>query len=141
MKQKKQLWTGILSAAGLLWMILDTKTAVSGAADGVMLCIRSVIPSLFPFLILSAIMNSVLIGADIPILNGLLRLCGIPKGAGSLLLLGLLGGYPVGAQAVANAYKRGQLSKESAKWSTNPVPQDQYTKRHNPFFHHQRKLF
>lgn len=114
MRKNKRLWAGILSAAGLLWMILDTKAAVSGAADGVMLCIRSVIPSLFPFLFLSAIMNSVLLGADIPFMKSLLKLCAIPKGAGSLLLLGLLGGYPVGAQAIANAYKDGQLSKESA---------------------------
>ena len=52
---------------------------------------------------------------NIPILNHLGRLCRIPKGAESILLLGLLSGYPVGAKLVADSYTAGRLDKHSAQ--------------------------
>lgn len=54
-------------------------------------------------------------GTQIPIFRRISKLCGVPDGAESLLLLGLLGGYPVGAQMVAQAYHRGQLDKPTAQ--------------------------
>ena len=115
MKKRKQLWTGILAGIGMLILILDAKCAVSGAADGIQLCIRCVIPSLFPFLILSNLINNALLGRRINILSPIRKLCGIPQGSESLLLLGLLGGYPVGAQVVSAAYKSGHLPKQTAE--------------------------
>lgn len=115
MKQRKQLWTGIFAGIGMLIMILDAKTAVSGAAEGVQLCIRCVIPSLFPFLILSNLINNALLGRRSFILSPIRKFSAIPEGGESLLLLGLLGGYPVGAQAIASAYKSGRLSKQTAE--------------------------
>lgn len=114
MKQRKQLWTGLLAGITMLLVILDARTAVIGASDGIQLCLQSVIPSLFPFLILSNLMNSALVGVRIPLLDPIRKLCVIPEGGESLLLLGLVGGYPVGAQAIASAYKNGQLQKKSA---------------------------
>ena len=100
---------------GMLVIILDTKTALTGAHDGIRLCIVSVIPALFPFFVLSAIVNNALTGIPLPFLRPIGKLCGIPKGAESLLLLGLLGGYPVGAQAVAEAYHSNKISKHVAE--------------------------
>ena len=37
------------AALGMLVLILDSKTALAGAREGIDLCIRTVIPSLFPF--------------------------------------------------------------------------------------------
>ena len=115
MKQRKQLWTGIFAGIGMLILILDAKCAVAGAADGIQLCIRCVIPSLFPFLILSSLINNALLGRSLSVFSPVRKLCGIPEGSESLLLLGLLGGYPVGAQSVATAYKSGRLSKQAAE--------------------------
>ena len=49
MKSRNQLWTGLTGAAGMLVLILDAKTALAGAKEGIQLCLYTVIPSLFPF--------------------------------------------------------------------------------------------
>lgn len=115
MKRKKNLWTGILYSFILLLLILDAKAAVAGAADGINMCLRTVIPSLFPFFILSIMISTAFTGIDLKMLRPIGRICGIPAGAESLLLLGFLGGYPIGAQSIYTAYQNGSLRKEDAK--------------------------
>lgn len=112
---KKSTVTACIAGFCFLLLILDSKTALSGAMDGVTLCLQALIPSLFPFFILSMLLTSSLTGQNIPILAPIGRLCGIPKGSESLLLVGLLGGYPVGAQSVTQAFDAGQLSKDDAR--------------------------
>lgn len=98
----------------MILLILDAKTALSGAKDGIALCLYTVIPSLFPFFILSSLLTSSLTGKNISILRPIGKLCGIPVGAESLLVLSLFGGYPVGAQAISDAYRQGHLTKTAA---------------------------
>ena len=112
--QKKTVFYGGIAAASMLVIILDAKTAVMSAAEGVELCLRTLIPSLFPFFVLSGVINSCLLGQQIRLLRPLGRICKIPVGAESLLLLGFLAGYPVGAQLIAQAYREGKLSRNSA---------------------------
>lgn len=104
-----------LTGLAMTVLILDGRTALEGAADGIELCVRAVIPSLFPFLFLSVMLTAGITGLSSPILAPLERLCRIPKGAGGLLAAGLLGGYPVGAQGVAQAWRSGALSREDAR--------------------------
>lgn len=111
----KQFWVGIAASVGMLILILDGKTALLGMQDGVDLCLRTVIPSLFPFFILSNLLTNALTGVSLSILSPLGRLCKIPKGTESILLSGLLGGYPVGAQCISQAYQIGQLRKSDAE--------------------------
>lgn len=99
----------------MLVLILDGKTALDGGAQGLELCLKTVIPSLFPFFVLSTILTGALTGMQIPFLRPLGRLCGIPEGGEALLVSGFLGGYPVGAQSVASAYHAGQLTKQEAE--------------------------
>jgi len=114
MRARRVAWTGILAGVGMFVLILDAKTALLGAKQGVDLCIGTVIPSLFPFIILSVLLNGCFLGKRIKPLVYIGRLCGIPAGCESILLIGLLGGYPVGAQSVAQAYRNGQLSRNDA---------------------------
>ena len=115
MKRSGTVVSGIFALLGMFILILDGKTAFEGAKEGVVLCLNSLIPSLFPFLVLSIIINSLFIGKQVPFLRPIGKLCGIPKGAESILLLSLLGGYPVGAQSIADAYQRGYLPKTTAQ--------------------------
>jgi hypothetical protein len=110
----KRFWTGSVAAIGLTVLILDAKTALYGAGEGIRLCIQSVIPSLFPFFVLSILLTGALTGVSIPILRPLGMLCGIPSGCESLLIIGFLGGYPAGAQCIAQAYRAGQLERNDA---------------------------
>ena len=105
----------LFSTACMFVLILDTHTAIQGAAEGIDICIRSLIPSLFPFFIFSTLLTSSLTGQPIPFLRPLANLCRIPKGAESLLLIGFLGGYPVGAQNVAFAWRKGYLRTNEAR--------------------------
>lgn len=104
-----------LASMGMLLLILDGKTAMESAAAGVDLCLRSVIPSLFPFLFLSALITDSLWGSRLPIPKTLTRQLGIPEGAEALLIPGFLGGYPAGARAIAQACRAGKLEKATAE--------------------------
>ena len=115
MKKTQKPISAIIAALVMLVVILDTKTALVGASLGIELCIRTVIPSLFFFIFLSGIINSGLLGKEIHLLNPLMRICKIPKGSESILLLGFLAGYPVGAQIITQAYQQNQLSESDAK--------------------------
>lgn len=111
----RQLWRAVGAFTGMLVLILDSKTALSGAGQGIGLCLRTVIPALFPFLVLSSMMTSGLTGRESRILRPLGQLLGIPQGAEGIFLTGLLGGYPVGAIAVSDARERGCLSEKTAR--------------------------
>lgn len=115
MKNLRKSAPAIVAACAMLIMILDTKTALSGASMGLELCIRTIIPSLFPFIFLSGIINDGLLGQRFVLLSPIDRLCRIPRGSESIVLLGLLAGYPVGAKIITQAYHQGQLSETTAK--------------------------
>ena len=114
MKQRKIL-PGLFAALGMGVLILDSRTALAGAGDGVELCLRTVVPSLFPFFILSGILVSGLMGSSLPLLRPLGQILGMPKGTEPLLVSGFLGGYPVGAKSVHDAWASGNIRKEDAE--------------------------
>lgn len=88
----------LLPFIGMLCLILDPQTGLESASDGLRLCLQTVIPTLFPFLYLTA---------SFPPLGG--------KRPGlSYFLLGAFGGYPAGAQILSQAASQGRLSKEAA---------------------------
>lgn len=99
----------------ILVMIFDAQVCFQGAQEGVSLCLTVVIPSLFPFLFLSSLLTGRLVGKSIPFFRKIADLCGVPEGAESLMLLGFLGGYPIGAGMIASAYQQGSISKHSAQ--------------------------
>lgn len=96
MKNRTYIRTS-LAALGMVLLILDTKTAVNSAAEGIEICLNVVIPSLFPFIFLSNVLTSAM------------------NRSGSLFAIGMLGGYPAGAQTLRTAYDLGNLSRESAQ--------------------------
>lgn len=114
MKAKSQAVKTIGGACAMVVLILDAETALRGSLEGIELCIRSVIPALFPFLICSIYLTGNLGNMQIPLLRPMGRLCRIPPGSEGILLTGLLGGYPVGAQSVTQAFEAGCIRREDA---------------------------
>ena len=102
-----RLTGGLLLGLALLLFAFPGESA-QGARQGVSLCAELIIPSLFPFFVLSSLL----------IATGLAELCARPlgrllsplfgtSGAGlSALVLGLVGGYPVGARTLAQLAER-----------------------------------
>lgn len=112
---KKTYRVQIFATLGLLILILDSKTAVLGGQEGISLCLQSVIPSLFPFIMLTNLMAGALGGTTSPLLRPLGKVLGIPAGAEGIFLAGILGGYPTGAQMIHEAWKYNQLSSTEAR--------------------------
>ena len=110
-----QRYSAVFAGCAMLVMILDGRCALAGAAEGIALCIKTVIPALFPFLFVSSLLTFSLMGQPLPVLRPFARCLGIPEGAESLMIAGFLGGYPAGAQQIALHCRRGSLSRETAE--------------------------
>lgn len=81
--------------------LLYPSITFNGATNGLNLWFYTIIPTLFPFMIISCLMQNVYANRwthPIPI----------------ILLLGLLCGYPMGALAVSSAYKNNTISQKCA---------------------------
>jgi hypothetical protein len=93
----------------MIFLILDSRCAADSAREALNLCGRTLIPSLFPLFVLGGMLVPALAQIRIP---GLSRILGFPEG---YFLLGLLGGYPLGAACIARAAERGDLRAEDAE--------------------------
>ena len=94
--------------------VLDVKTALLSAAEGITLCLYTVVPALLPFFFLSMMLTASLMGRTLPFLRPVAAICKMPKSSESILLSGLLGGYPAGAQTIAQCWRSGFLQRDSA---------------------------
>ncbi len=90
---------------------------VSGIADGLLYSVNYLIPSLFPFMVISSF--TMYSGAYRPIgkifslpVRCLFRL---PRAASAAVILGLVGGFPVGAKCVSMLYSSGQITQKQAE--------------------------
>ena len=112
MKLRRILFFLLLAvcAAGLL---LFPRQSAQAARDGMSLCFRTIIPSLFPFFVLSSLFISCgAADAFARLLRGVMRpLFGLDGAGASALALGLVGGYPVGARTVADLCAAGALRR------------------------------
>ena len=89
----------LCAASAMAVLILDSRGSLRFASDAIELCIRTVMPSLFPLFVLSIYLTGNL---------------GSKSAKAAVITAGFLGGYPVGAQAAAEAYENGQLTKAQA---------------------------
>lgn len=99
----------VFSIFTLFFIIIDPKTGSQSAYEAINMCIKSVIPSIFPFLILGNFIASDLCSCSIPYMDSMLR---IPKKTSGYFLLSLVCGYPVGAGLLQKAYDSNFLSKQ-----------------------------
>ena len=107
-----------LALGGVLVLFLAEAGFVrAAAAEALSLCAGSVIPALFPFLVVSSLLLSLGLGELLsPMLAGLMEPLFRVDGVGSsALLLGLVGGYPIGAKTAADLYRGGRLSRPEAE--------------------------
>ncbi len=107
-----------LPAAGA-FVLLSFRSAEASAAAraGLESCIRTVLPALFPFLVLT----NLLLRTEFPsFIMGSLgaafeKLFNIRRSAMPVFLTGLIGGYPLGAEAAAECRRLGRCSREEGE--------------------------
>lgn len=106
----------LLLVTGLFWLLLDAEEVREAVGEGLALCAGSVIPSLFPFLTVSSLLMALGFGEWVSgPLSGLMALYRIGGAGASALLMGLVGGYPVGARTAASLVKDGLISREEGE--------------------------
>ena len=101
----------------LVWFLADAGAVRDSVAEALALCARSVVPSLFPFLVASSALLALGFGElAAPWLAGLMEpLFRVPGAGSAALVLGLVGGYPIGAKTAADLYRENLVSREEAE--------------------------
>ena len=117
METVKNLLLALLLGLFALALVLFPAEASEAARQGLSLCLRSVLPSLFPFFVLSSLFiaagGAERFGRALePVMRPLFRLSGAGASAPAL---GFVGGYPLGARTVAELYRDGSLSGGEAE--------------------------
>lgn len=107
-------------AAAVLFFVCvlaDASAAQQGARDGLALSLQLAVPALFPFFLTSGLLTGTGVTDALGRLcaRPLARLYGLPGCAAGPLLLGLTGGYPVGAASAAELYRTGALTRAQAE--------------------------
>lgn len=117
----KAQYRDILLGAGLLWatfaLVLWPEQAMGAMRDGIKLCGNVILPSLFPFFVLSSLVVELGMSRYLgkllePVMAPLFRVNG---NCAAALALGFVGGYPVGAQTAIQIYENGQCSRTEAE--------------------------
>lgn len=106
----------LLLICGIVLLLLLPAECGAGVRSGMKLCADALIPSLFPVSVLAGCLLQMkpervaerLSGRWMKILFGLPGSCAVP------FSLGLLGGFPLGAQLTATMYREGSLSRTEA---------------------------
>ena len=117
---------GTVSVAVFFLIIKDSELAIDYMNKGMKLCVNTVIPSLFPFMVVSELIVSSG-AADIlgRAFGGVFRaLFGISSEGGSAYLLGTVCGFPVGCRSALSLYTSGRISQSDLSrlicFSNNP---------------------
>jgi len=104
-----------LQLLGIVILIFSSETARRGALEGIDLCLHTLIPSLFPIMVLTSSFLKTAQSMPIPLMKTLRKICKIPLESENILISGLLGGYPIGAKLTAISYENGSIEKPDAQ--------------------------
>lgn len=101
----------------LLSGLLFSGEISAGIADGVTLCLNTLIPSLFFFMILANIIGNSILAELLarPFLWFSRRVLRLDGKLFSIWILSLLGGYPVGAKLIGDQLRAGRITQQTAK--------------------------
>ena len=101
----------------LVAMLLFSEETSVSAKNALSLCAESVIPSLFPFLVLTRIISDMRLCDPIEKLfkEFMKPVFSLNDAAITPLLLGFISGYPIGAVMCTTEYQNGQLEKREAE--------------------------
>ena len=108
----------LLGCAAFIAAVFLSGEIAEGCRYALKICAETLIPSLFPFFILSVLVNRL----GLPLFLGRFfsplsrRFFGVSGAGATALFLGLTGGYPMGAGYIADMYRQGQIDlRESEK--------------------------
>ena len=116
-KLKKNIFQAILVVLSLIFMFKIPYAVTSGVTEGLQICFYVILPSLFPFMVVSTyIIKSNIFGFAYrflaPISQWLFRqpACAIP-----VIIMSMIGGFPVGIKMVNNLLNDSAITKNQAQ--------------------------
>lgn len=114
---KRKTVVCLLAVLALTALLANAGSIRGSVSEALTLCAQTVIPSQFLFLVMSSLLVSLGIGELIaPKLEGLMWPLFRVDGAGAAaLILGLVGGYPIGARTAADLYRENLITKPEAE--------------------------
>lgn len=117
-EKSRHPFSGILLLIGtfgvFICLLFNTDIAIGSVRHGLDVCAKTVIPSLFPFMVLSGLLVE-LGTSDIlaPIFAAPMKaLFGISGAGAAAPIMGALCGFPVGSLAALKLYEKGKIGKE-----------------------------
>ncbi len=126
---KGRIWVlTLLCLASLTVLFVFREQVGRGAMDGILLCGRVVIPSLFPFMFLADFISRTIVRRVLGrIISPLFYLLfGVKGECATSVLLSFVSGYPVSAKLINEQYAAGAISRQDAKrlmrFCVNPGP-------------------
>ena len=112
----KRLFSFVAAACFSILLFIFPQAAAVGAAHGIKICKDVLLPSLFPFMIISCFISfcgacEVFALCFLPVT----ALFKIPKASAGIWISSFVGGFPSGAQSICSLYHIGTLSKTDAE--------------------------
>lgn len=113
----REMLLGAALLAATASLLLFPQAGLEAARDGLALCYNVIVPSLFPFFVLSSLVVELgLAGYLGRALEGIMRpLFNVSGACASAVVLGFVGGYPVGAKTAIALYQNGACTKTEAE--------------------------
>lgn len=99
----------------LTLLIVSEKDASIAAREALSLVVSSVLPSLFPYMIVSSLIISLDLLEPVYSLIPTEKLFSLPRVSAQIILCGLLCGFPIGAAGAARLYADGKVSRSEAE--------------------------
>lgn len=107
----------IAALCAMVEMILASQQMIDSGRYALRLCAELIIPSLFPFFVLSGLLNRLGFASRLArrLAKPAQRIYGISGAGATALFMGLLGGYPLGAAYIADMRRQGLVGREEAE--------------------------
>jgi len=106
----------LIYSFSFILILKEADTAIEYMKTGLLLCARTVIPSLFPFMVISELIVKSGLGEVIGNIIGypLKKLLGISHSASCAVLMGILCGFPIGARTIISLLDNEQITEKEA---------------------------
>ena len=115
MQSKKARYLFFAGALSVLALFLIRSDLLLKATDDALhMVVKSILPSLFPYLVLSHILTAATAGISLPFGRVFSWLFRLPEIGLLPFFLGAICGFPIGAKTVAELYDNGCLTREEA---------------------------
>lgn len=114
---KKVILLSFFAVSACTLILIFPDEASAGAKNGLEFCAGVLVPSLFPFMVISSftIESGLCSLLEKPFSKIIRHLFNLPGICTSTIIMSLVGGYPVGARGIRGLYEKGLITEKEAK--------------------------